>query len=493
MQIWIRRLASVLPLSAATVAHSQRPQLPNRPQHIPVTQTEQDTRQVQRDYLAIPYALPLTVIAEAASKGTLDEEDTKNSLAVAETLDISLTEMKTGAIGEIADQPWAEFATIPDPGQDILYIDAENPNDATPFGTVRAHWGPQERRDVDPAASSRNVQELLEPLNALNNTTFTRYVAYTVKVTYDGRDMKYKALYLFSDEPQKHQVVDLHLTGPRYTDASGAYQPSVLLYSKLRNIPQIHDWVLAHTTTDERCQAQNQLCCLTGHCLYRRSDFDRKFRMPIPAAFNDVLEIPFAPGFGPSSFATANGPINCNPDSPDTCACSPISCIPISPPYSTYPPAQCSVQVKNRQVLVFGLVPTTKYHNWIVTVVHAAGMTNQDEILDGGPSGNCIQGCGELVAAATPPPTGWQTGDTIQGSTWYNSGLSSNACQSVFEIQSFTADFAYGLSYVITGPNSNSYTYSATTSEVSQLGYLQYTKAVGTPSRDSPGWGIFGQ
>jgi hypothetical protein len=486
MKVWITTLAVVLsPVLSQGQAASTSP----HSQYIPVPQAEQDIRQVQRDYFATTYALPLTVLTEAASKGTIDDRDTKDSLAVAESMDISLADIKTGAVAEIVEQPWSDFATIPDPGQDILYIDAENPNDTTHYGTVKAHWGPQEKQNVDPAAAGKTMQELLEPLNALNNTTFTRYVSYTVKVTFNGRSMKYKAFYLFAEDPRKHQIVDLHMTGPRYTDASGAYGPSTLLYSKLRDVPQIHDWILAHTTTDERCQSQNQLCCLTGHCLYRRSDFDRKFKMT-PVSSDDVPVIPFAPGAA-SSFATALTS-GCNSDSPpESCACSPISCIPLSPPYSTYPPAQCTVTVANRQVLIFGLVPTGKYHNWIVTIVHAAGMTNQDEILDGGPSNACnpmTYECGELEAAATPPPTGWQTGDKVSGG-WYGSGFSNNACQAVFEIQTYTANFPFGIGYNLGGPNSNSYAYTATSPDISQLGYLPGTPFVGDPARDSPGWG----
>jgi hypothetical protein len=482
MRLWMTTFAVALTpalLQGQTTTH---------PTHIPVPRSEQDIRQVQRDYLAIPYGLQLSLLAEAATSGTLDGAEFRDAMTQARSLTISLTDIKAGMVKDIADRPWTDFATIPDPGAEVLYVDAEWTNDVKRYGVVKVHWGDQEKHEEQAGARSWTVAEMLEPLNALHNTTFTRYVTYTVSATYKERSVKYRAIYFRCEEDdRKHQIVDLHMLGPRYSDTPGAYGPSAILYSKLRDVPQVHEWVTAHLTTDENCQEQNSLCCVTGKCLYRQVDYDRKFLRPIPDAENEI-QVPFAPGVT-TGISLATAATGCNPDLPSQCACVPLSCIPLSMPYSTYPPAQCLVRVLNRQVFLGGLVPTGAYHNWITTVVHAAGMTNQDEILDGGPYGNCALGYCVLATGASPPPTGWQTGDTMQGAGWYSTGMSSAVCEAVIDIQSFTANFSNGIQYIISGPNSNSYAFSATAEWTSELGYLPGTEPVGNPSRWSPGWG----
>lgn len=111
----------------------------------------------------------------------------------------------------------------------------------------------------------------------------SRYVSYTVTLQFEGRSVNYKAMYLFSgDDPiHGHHIVDLFLEGSRYSDSPLAYRPDKLLVSKWREIPAIHDWLLANTSADVSCSQMNQLCCPNGRCAIRQIDYDRKMAVPI--------------------------------------------------------------------------------------------------------------------------------------------------------------------------------------------------------------------
>ena len=522
-----------------SIALAMLPLLPaialTQPQSSPWLPPQGDIRQTVRDYLAIPYAMQLTVLVQAAKsgQGQVDAAAIKQPMADALSMQISLSGITTGKTADIQNQAFTNFVTVPDPSEDIVHLTVLKPalQNHEKFGSITAAWGPLDKQQDTSKASDLTLEQLFTQLSDLYATTFTRYVAYTVMLQYQGRSVNYKALYLFSDDPLKYQIVDLFLNGSRYSNASAAYRPDLVLISPLRNIPAIHDWMLSHTTDNDQCGEMNQLCCLNGQCSLRRKDFDRKMNYHIPQ--DDIAPPPPPVGtvaVPPAGTDTAAQPLDqkshrarmrsfrkdpdveghimrvglprvhgskllnlsdawhfqneCSPDSPDTCACDiDYGCTPLPAPYSTNGSASCMVNTHNREVYILYLVPTGMYHNWIVTVVHAPGYTNDIEIFDGGPSGQTPY---YLQAYADLPPEGHQSGDTSSGTPWAVSGFSTANCLSVQEIQSYTQFFpeAYYLYDPVNGPNSNSYAYTAI--ETTDLGPYWYA-----PSQPSPGWGEF--
>lgn len=454
-------------------------------------QTAKDIEHVERDYYAIPYAMQLTVLTNAAKVGkgvTIDEAAIKQPMANAETFDVSLSGITTGQTADIQTRPWSDFITIPGTGQEIIRLDVTRPNfngtENAKYGSVTAQWGPMDKPDPGaPDPARLTMQDLLLKLDDLYATHFARFVAYTVTLQYQGRSVNYKAIYFFSGDDLSHQIVDLYLQGERYSDFSIAYRPDRVLVSKWRDIPILHDWLVQHTLTDSKCTEMNHLCCIGGRCGMRKSDVDRKMTRQVMGGMSS-LEDWQMPAVSTRPLADSN----CVPFSAETCACD-LGCAPLVQPYSDTPGASCLVDTKKRIVNVFGLVPTGKYHNWIVTVVHLAGFTNQDEIFDGGPTGVCPF-CGNIGAWADLPPQGHESGDLAGGGGgWHSSGMSPDNCDSVIDIQSYI--FGFGtkgkVAYNTWGPNSNSVAFSAM--EATDL-----FERLDWPQQDpktSPGWGMF--
>ena len=276
MRRWNTMLTALLSIS--TVAVPQQSQ----PSH-EYNQTEHDISQVQRDYYAIPYAMQLTVLTDAAKigQGRIDESTIQPETVKAESFEVSLSGITTGRTSDIQSQRFADLVSIPGPGQKVVHLSAAEPAKGDKYGFVKAVWGPMEKQP--PAnASTMTMEDLFTDLDDLGSATFDRYVAYQVALHYQGQSANYKAIYLFSDgNPRQHQTIDLYLSGIRYSDDPNAYRPVRILGSSWRNIPALRDWLLAHTTTDPGCSEMNNLCCVGGHCAMRRSDFDRRMSQPV--------------------------------------------------------------------------------------------------------------------------------------------------------------------------------------------------------------------
>jgi hypothetical protein len=144
------------------------------------SQTERDIQQVQRDYYAIPYAMQLTVLTDAAKAGdgTINEAAIKQPMADAESFEVSLSGITTGKTADIQDQPWTNFVTLPAPGQEVVHLNVVNPVAGENYGSVTAQWGPANKQQPGtPDVSSMAMLQLLQQLDDLYATSFTRYVA----------------------------------------------------------------------------------------------------------------------------------------------------------------------------------------------------------------------------------------------------------------------------------------------------------------------------
>ncbi len=248
--------------------------------------TAQEVYQVQRDYYAIPYGLQLSVLVDAvrSGKGKIDNLDaTKQPMADAQSFQASVSDITTGKIADIRSQPLVDFATIPAPGSNVVHLAITHkpvPDTDDKHTTIKATWGPMETQP--PAGlSSMTIEDLVGELSAKTGQDFVQYVAYTVSLSYQGQSVNYKAIYLYSTWTSlSHQVIDFYLTGTRYSDDMSAFRPARLLRSPWRDVPAVHDWLLAHTTTDPHCPNGNDVCCLNGHCAVSFDFMNRELSRP---------------------------------------------------------------------------------------------------------------------------------------------------------------------------------------------------------------------
>jgi hypothetical protein len=129
------------------------------------------------------------------------------------------------------------------------------------------------------------MEQFLAMMGDLHGTVWERYPSYEVALSYQGRSVAYKALYLIAAAAEQHhaQPIDMYLRATRYSQFPMAYRPDRIFRSKLRDVPAVHDWLATHTVPDSTCSARemNSLCCAGSRCGLRQQDFDRKMSWPL--------------------------------------------------------------------------------------------------------------------------------------------------------------------------------------------------------------------
>jgi hypothetical protein len=251
---------------------------------------------VLRDYYTIPYGMQLTVLANAArdGNGQIDAKAIQQALTDA-TMNIEVSDIKTGQTADIASSPFTDFVSVPQPDQEVILLDVLRPDGSGPYGSITAKWGqPQKEPGADlNSLTGITMQQFLEKMGDTNGTLYSWYIACTVNVSYKGRRVNYKAMYLFpapGEDQEMQQHLDMFLQGTRYSQFAYAFRPDRILRSKWRDIPAMHDWLAAHAMPDDKCTGANagSMCCVNGLCGLRKSDFDRRMKIPIKPLGTDA-------------------------------------------------------------------------------------------------------------------------------------------------------------------------------------------------------------
>lgn len=137
------------------------------------------------------------------------------------------------------------------------------------------------------------VIEIASPYWSSLPVTFTRYAAFTVDASLDGKSSgPHKALYLFgTDSKGKEFVAEQDLiTGGH----SGMWQllitpnyPAGFLQSALRNTPAVSAWIRSNEMPASSCDAtKHNVCCLHGRCGISQTDINRDLATPLPLSKN---------------------------------------------------------------------------------------------------------------------------------------------------------------------------------------------------------------
>jgi hypothetical protein len=243
---------------------------------------------VGKDNHTLSYALQQSVVAEAGQNGESEAEMLKK--LAANTLEISITDVTAGNFVQILDRPVSDFVTVPNEGQDILFIDAKP--DATTPEAIYAHWGPITHQ----LPATKTINELMGDSVGV----VTKYVATTVSVTFQGRSMTYRSIHFFGKGNQVLLVGDVMVEATRYSSFKDEFVPDMLLHSGRRNNPIVQKWLRSHTVDDPSCK-QDELCCIENRCGLRSADLEKKLNEPIQ---NSGVPTPPQP-FG-IQFFTAN-------------------------------------------------------------------------------------------------------------------------------------------------------------------------------------------
>jgi hypothetical protein len=510
-----RTLCSVVFTSLAAFAVAQTPTLQQSQR--PNARTPIDT--VMYDYWTWAYGLDLSTLAHAKNVRNADDAE---KLLGQNKLEISVNDVSMGLVSDIASRSWTDFEDSPQKGSMILLANVTPDDQQNDLATITVKWAPEEQvRDM----AKRNVtmEQAIAGMNPGGPPpAFTRYVAYTINLSFQGKSLRYKALSLFVNGDPAPLVVDEFLVATQhYSNKPLAFLPLSLLPHGWQDNPVLHDWVQDHIVNSGLCKAEGELCCVHGRCGVTKDEFQRQIETrpaaAQPAAENKYRYIMRPPGyFARATFnlrphlflQEGGGGGTCNsPDDPEYCVCNegtPNGTCYTNPAPYPQPPAQCMVEGSYREILIplpgGQYTHTGKYHTWVNSGVKLSGHI-QYETYDAGPTAGGLwcglsggTSCGYLNDYAYPGPNSpILIGDGINGGPHFtNTGWSLGnpnggddpICDGVVNIQNLDGISwnENSISYsALSGPNSNTF--------VHWLYYWSYLTYKDPPATISvPGW-----
>lgn len=209
-----------------------------------------------------------------------------------------LSDFTVGPISDIADRTWGEFNTAPEPGTSVLeaHITTQDYNDNgnnSEWKMVTAGWEPyhHENPEAVKLMLSQPIWEIVKLAKAQISTpiTYTRYAAFTVNVTFQGRSTgPHKAIFFFGTDSTGKQFVsgnDLESgTTALYYFANHPAELSGLMLGKLREMPVVAEWLRNNVVPASSCSSDAQsVCCDHGRCGISPIEFNKDLSVPLPA------------------------------------------------------------------------------------------------------------------------------------------------------------------------------------------------------------------
>ena len=219
---------------------------------------------VRTAYAKLAYAVQLNEIYHftSDSKGNLSERLRKNEIR------FNLTDVRSGKISDITADKYADLVTEPD-GRDVIHatvasIDYTERGKKVTMDTVSAQWGKGQTVNED---WNVPLSKLLPAIQDQNRAAFSRYVACTVTVDYQGKQETYKALWLFGQDYDSNPytvagdtIIGINGNSLHHV-ANHPIYPAVLLETPSGDKPEIRDWFAAHVVPS--CGVDHDSCCDT--------------------------------------------------------------------------------------------------------------------------------------------------------------------------------------------------------------------------------------
>jgi hypothetical protein len=200
-----------------------------------------------------------------------------------------LTDFRTGAIADIANEHWSQFITWPAPKSDVLDVQQVSTGynysgNVTAWTGAKAEWKPN-TPSIPPGnpdyynqltvadAIKMKLPEWIEPQPTSPGLTFTRYAAYTVDVTFQGKSSgPHRAIFFSGRDANGKEVVAPNdmISGPGilYNIRDIPAYPGAFLSSDVRDVPVVAAWVRSHEMPTSVCGTtpKEALCCSHGRC-----------------------------------------------------------------------------------------------------------------------------------------------------------------------------------------------------------------------------------
>ena len=121
------------------------------------------------------------------------------------------------------------------------------------------------------------------------DVVYSRYVAYTATVSFDGQTVgPYQAMALFGKDAKGKTVVSVQDLGVQGSGVSIPHQqiyPLGLVQTRLREVPAVSTWLTEHSVDASSCSQSDasQLCCSADSCGIPSTQLHKDLSAPLPA------------------------------------------------------------------------------------------------------------------------------------------------------------------------------------------------------------------
>jgi hypothetical protein len=210
----------------------------------------------------------------------------------------TVSDVQTGLIPSIAHEPWGNFITVAQPADQVLqgalvsFSHADSGNQTEWYG-ARITWTPSHSHSAESEKQvlDMSVADIIKVASgqwANLPVTYTRYAAFTVNATLQGRTTgPHKAIFFFGSDPRGNEVIAINdmMSGSQalWDSVSKPTYPAGLLSSKLRDTPIVAEWLRRNEMPASSCNpAKHDICCSQGHCGISVVDLNRELSKPLP-------------------------------------------------------------------------------------------------------------------------------------------------------------------------------------------------------------------
>lgn len=283
---------------------------------LPITSAQSmshDEEVVRNTYAKLSFLCAVSPLEQIALNqeqyAKVDQVTLTNKVAAAVPT-FELSDFQSGSIATIANKPWMDYVSQPS-GQVLhgnwsSHSDFSTPPPQHPDGvkwsrstdstnsvqtyTITVNWANESLTpDQEAYVSSYSVAKAIEigtPQWSAVPITLTRYVAFTVNATFDGKSTgSHKAIFLFGTDNSGKEVVvpnDL-ISGPQpiWDVLIKPAYPVGLLRTESRDVPVVANWIRANTMPASSCSSSKQdVCCSQGRCGLAPADVSRDLSTP---------------------------------------------------------------------------------------------------------------------------------------------------------------------------------------------------------------------
>jgi len=274
-------------------------------------QMSHEEQVVRTTYARLSYAVQVNevhkAIAHSAKRQTIDQTTLRQRLKNAE-LTFSLSDFKVGNVmdADISQIKYADLVTKPSgDALDIAHGTASFATDSPADGSVRpqhtesviamAQWHASQRISEDWEQPWAKIFPLIE-----NSSWFTRYASFKAKVSFQGRNREYHAMFLFGHDPKTGAEYVIPgdtvagLTGALHFFAMNNAYPEALIEGGVgRDIPAVRDWLSAQASAgkahDDNCDPATAKCGVSRQDLEKLENLkDKKHLMKVDPIYSQL-------------------------------------------------------------------------------------------------------------------------------------------------------------------------------------------------------------